>query len=174
MIWHVDSTQVANHGFRAGINAVNVGGIHGVELEEADGLRQLWCGTSGCNRGDAGDVYPGTTGNTSFVFRTNPAALMNNSGSFAGLGVDQIAQTVPGGAMSFRLRFGSLTVARASDTAAVIQFDAVSYNVFRDLLDQGSSHPVDFTDGQLSANGPRRTRRESASACGRSPTVARR
>jgi len=55
--------------------------------------------------------------------------------------------------MSFRLRFGSLTVARASDTAAVIQFDAVSYNVFRDLLDQGSSHPVDFTDGQLSANG---------------------
>jgi len=29
----------------------------------------------------------------------------------------------------------------------------VDYNVFRDLLDQGSNHSVGFTDGQLSANG---------------------
>jgi M6 family metalloprotease-like protein len=152
LIWHVDSEQVANTGFHL-TNTVNVGTIHGVALQEADGLRQLWCGTSGCNRGDAGDPYPGTTGNTSFVYRTNPAALMNNDGSFAGLGVDQITQTVPGGTMSFRARFGSLTIARASDTAAVIQFDAAPYNVFRDLLDQGSSHAVGFTDGQLSADG---------------------
>jgi uncharacterized repeat protein (TIGR02543 family) len=55
--------------------------------------------------------------------------------------------------MSFRLRFGSLTVARASDTTASIQFDAASFKVFRDLLDQGSSHTVDFTDGQTSPNG---------------------
>ena len=153
LIWHVDSVQVANSGFHLG-NTVNFGPIHGVVVEEADGLRQLWCESSGCNRGDAGDPYPGfPNANTSFVFRTNPAALMNNDGSFAGLGVDQIAQTVPGGTMSFRVRFGSLTVAGASDTAAIIQFDAVNYNVFRDLLDQGSSHNVGFTDGQLSADG---------------------
>jgi len=158
MIWHVDSTQIANHGFRNGSNTVNYGGIHGLTLQEADGLRQLWCGTSGCNRGDAGDPYPGTTGNTSFVYRTNPAALLDNDSSFAGLAVDQITQTVPGGTMSFRVRFGSLTVARASDTAAVVQFDAAPYNVFRDLLDQGSSHAVGFTDGQLSADGRRRWR----------------
>jgi M6 family metalloprotease-like protein len=153
MIWHVDSTQIANHGFRNGSNTVNYGGIHGLTLQEADGLRQLWCGTSGCNRGDAGDPYPGITGNTSFVFRTNPAALMDNDSSFAGLAVDQITQTVPGGTMSFRVRFGSLTVARASDSAATIQFDALDYNLFRDLLDQGSSHTVGFTDGQLAADG---------------------
>jgi len=158
MIWHVDSTQVADHSFRTGSNTVNVGGIHGVVVEEADGLRQLWCGNSGCNRGDGGDPYPGTTGNTSFVFRTNPAALMNNDGSFAGLGVDQITQTVPGGTMSFRVRFGSLTIAGASDTAAIIQFDAANYNVFRDLLDQGSSHTVGFSDAQLSADGRTRWR----------------
>jgi len=55
--------------------------------------------------------------------------------------------------MSFRVRFGSLTVARASDTAATITFDAADYNVFRDLLDQGSSHSVGFTDGQLAPSG---------------------
>jgi M6 family metalloprotease-like protein len=154
LIWHGDSTQIANHGFRyPGNNTVNYGTIHGLVLEEADGRSQLWCGVGGCNRGDAGDPYPGTSGNTSFVFRTNPAALMNSDSSFAGFGVDQISQTVPGGTMSFRLRFGALTVARASDTGAVIQFDAAPYNVFRDLLDQGSSHNVGFADGQLSADG---------------------
>jgi hypothetical protein len=54
--------------------------------------------------------------------------------------------------MSFRLRFGALTVARASDSAAVIQFDGANYNVYRDLLDDGSSHAVDFADGQLAAD----------------------
>ncbi len=55
--------------------------------------------------------------------------------------------------MSFRLRFGSLTVARASDTTASVQVDASSFKVFRDLLEQGSSHNVDFTDGQTAPNG---------------------
>jgi M6 family metalloprotease-like protein len=158
LIWHVDSAQAAGGNGFHGSNTVNFGSIHGVQLEEADGLQQLWCLTNGCNRGDAGDPYPGVTNNTGFVFQTNPAAIMNNDGSFAGLGVDQITQTVPGGRMSFRVRFGSLTVARASDTAAVVQFDAAPYNVFRDLLDQGSSHAVGFTDGQLSADGRRRWR----------------
>src|SRR5258705_13207415 len=55
--------------------------------------------------------------------------------------------------MSFRLRFGSLTVARASDTTAGVQFDAATFKVFCDLLEQGSSHSVDFSDGQTSSNG---------------------
>jgi M6 family metalloprotease-like protein len=152
LIWHVDSVQAANTGFHRG-NTVNYGTIHGVVLEEADGLRQLWCESRGCNRGDAGDPYPGVANNTGFVFRTNPAATMNDDGSFAGVAVDQITQITPAGPMSFRVRFGSLTVARASDTAATIQFDAVGYNVFRDLLDQGSSHNVGFTDGQVSPDG---------------------
>src|SRR6266545_2149834 len=105
LIWHVDSSKIATTGFHNG-NAVNAGTIHGVSLEEADGLRQLWCGTNGCNRGDAGDPYPGTSGNTAFVFRTNPAATMT-SGTFAGFGIDQITQVVLDGQMSFRLRFGS-------------------------------------------------------------------
>jgi hypothetical protein len=161
LIWHVDSLKATGiNGFH-GSNTVNFGGVHGVELEEADGLRQLWCEAGGCNRGDGGDPYPGITNNTAFVFRTKPAAILNADSSFAGVGVDQITQTAPGGPISFRLRFGSLTVAEASDTGAVIQFDAAAYNVFRDLLDQGSSHSVGFTNGQLSTDG--RTRWNFAS-----------
>lgn len=152
LIWHGDSIQIAQHGFRNGNNTVNVGGIHGLTLEEADGLRQLWCGAGGCNRGDAGDPYPGTSGNTTFVYRTNPAATMNSDGSFAGLAVDQITQVVPNGTMSFRLQFGALTGVQASDTAASIQFDASSYKVFRDLLDNGSSHTIGIADTQVSGN----------------------
>ena len=152
LIWHADSSKIVVSGFHED-NSVNAGLVHGLVLEEADGLRQLWCGSGGCNRGDAGDPYPGVTGNTAFVYRTNPNATMNSDGSFAGLGIDQITQVVPDGQMSFRLRFGALTVASASDTNAVIMFDGGNFNVYRDLLDDGSSHTVGFTDPQLSPSG---------------------
>jgi hypothetical protein len=165
----VDSTKLLQGAFS---NTVNVGSIHGLAVVQADAFRNLdaSAGTrcdvgnvvNGCSdRGDAGDVYPGTEGNTALVFRTNPAALKNLDASFAGFAVDSIQQLVTDRTMSFRIRFGALTVVRASDTAATIQFDAAPFNVFRDLLDEGSSHTVGFTDPQLSANG--RTRWHLAS-----------
>jgi hypothetical protein len=164
LIWHVDSSKVAISGFHQN-NTVNFGAIHGLLLSEADGLRQLWCEGGGCNRGDAGDPYPGTSGNTAFVYRTNPAALKTD-GSFAGFGIDQISQVVPGGQMSFRLRIGALTTVRASDTTAVIQFVGSPYNVFRDLLEEGQGYQVSITDPQLSADGRRRFRFSSWSDSG--------
>ena len=151
LIWHVDSLQMASNGFHAG-NTVNAGAVHGLVPEEADGLRQLWCGGSGCNRGDAGDYYPGVSGNTAFSFNTNPAAVKNVDSSFIGFAIDSIRQIVPGGEMAFRLRFGGLTVVRGSDTNAVISVDAVNYNVFRNLLDDGSIHAVSVADTQFSAD----------------------
>ena len=161
LIWHVDSAKLATPG-----NAVNTGSIHGLELVQADAFGNLDASASssnfcpatsmflGCsNRGDAGDLYPGTQANTAFVFRTNPAALKNFDGAFAGVAVDSIRQLITDRTMSFRLRFGSLTVARASDSAAVIQFDGASFSVFRDLLDDGSSHTVGFNDPQVAPNG---------------------
>jgi M6 family metalloprotease-like protein len=170
LIWHVDSTKLLQGAFS---NTVNFGSIHGLAVVQADAFRNLDAspggtrcdvGTvfNGCSdRGDAGDVYPGTAGNTAMVFRTNPAALKNLDGSFAGFAVDSIRQLVTDRTMSFRIRFGALTVVRASDTAATIQFDAAPFKVFRDLLEEGSSHTVGFTDPQLSANG--RTRWHLAS-----------
>jgi M6 family metalloprotease-like protein len=160
LIWHVDQVKMSSSG-----NAVNSGPIHGLELMQADAFRNLDASASGnscpqtsmflgcSNRGDAGDPYPGTTGNTAFVFRTNPASLKNVDGSFAGIAVDSIQQLVTDRTMSFRLRFGALTVVRASDTAATITFDGTPFNVFRDLLEQGSSHTVGFATGQVSGDG---------------------
>ena len=160
LIWHVDQVKLDMSG-----NGVNSGSPHGLELMQADGFGNLDASPTssnscqspivfGCSdRGDAGDLYPGTASNSGFVFRTNPASLKNVDGSFSGVAVDSIQQLVTDRTMSFRLRFGSLTVAGASDTAATIQFDAANYNVFRDLLEQGSSHTVGFTDGQLAPNG---------------------
>jgi M6 family metalloprotease-like protein len=161
LIFHVDQTKLDGGG-----NALNSGSIHAVALMQADAFGNLDADASGGNfcpqnsisfgcsdRGDAGDLFPGTTLNNAFIFRTNPAAVKNVDGSFAGFAVDSIHQLITDRTMSFRLRFGSLTVARASDTTASIQFDAASFKVFRDLLDQGSSHTVDFTDGQTSPNG---------------------
>lgn len=153
LVWHIDSTKVLSG--RSG-NSVNNGPIHGVSLKQADGFRNLeanevsgnFCVSgaivNGCSdRGDAGDPYPGTSGNTTYSFRTNPAAIKNLDGSFIGFAVDQITQVVPAGAMSFRLRFGGLTVVRAAaDTSFLIRFQNVSYPVFRDMLETGQSYTI--------------------------------
>ena len=161
LIWHVDSAKMATPG-----NSVNAGSIHGLELIQADAFGNLdafasssnFCPTTSMfldcsNRGDEGDPYPGTTGNTALIYRTSPASLKNFDGSFAGVAIDSIRQLVTDRTMSFRLRFGALTVARASDTGAVIQFDASNFNVFRDLLEAGSSHTIGFSDNQVAPNG---------------------
>src|SRR6266550_1611305 len=106
LIWHVDSQQVANHGIN-GDNKTNAGGlgsIHGVRLEEADGLAQLFTVTPA--RGDAGEPYPGSSNNTVFSYNTNPANVKNSDGTFAGFQVDSIKQLSVNGPMSFRVQFG--------------------------------------------------------------------
>jgi M6 family metalloprotease-like protein len=145
LIWHVDSQQVVNHGF-GGDNTVNFGPIHGLRLEEADGLAQLM---SGFNRGDAGDPYPGTSSNTVFSFNTNPANTKNVDGTFAGFAVDSIKQLSANGPMSFRVQFGGASLVRANDSSAVVQFDSLNYTVFRGLLANASSHEVGVADTQF-------------------------
>ncbi|MEJ2721741.1 MAG: T9SS type A sorting domain-containing protein [bacterium] len=48
----------------------------GLMVEEADNLNQL---RNGVNRGDAGDVFPGSTNNTAFNNSTSPNSLSHNS-----------------------------------------------------------------------------------------------
>ncbi|HEY6061381.1 MAG TPA: hypothetical protein VIV10_12395, partial [Gemmatimonadales bacterium] len=148
LIYHVDGLKACMINVCG--NSVNAGSIHGVEVKEADGLRNLW---NKDNRGDGGDLYPGTTANTAFSFRTEPAALDNNDSSFVGFAIDSIRQLVPNGEMAFRLRFGALTLVQANDTAAKVQVDGQPYTVFQDLFDDGSSHTIAVTDTQLIKNG---------------------
>jgi len=157
LIWHVDSQQVTNAGFSAS-NTVNYGAIHGLRLEEADGLGQLM---SGANRGDGGDPYPGTSNNTVFSYNTNPANVKNSDGTFAGFAVDSIRQLSANGPMSFRLEFGGPSLVRASDSSAVVQFDSLNYNVFRGLLADASSHAVGVADTQFTNSNRNRFRYQS-------------
>jgi M6 family metalloprotease-like protein len=154
MVWHVDSEQVANNSFHVS-NLVNAGAIHGVELEQADGLRNLDRNPNSdpqSNRGDAGDPYPGTRANTIFSFRTNPAATKNSDGSFVGFAIDSIHLVGPTRVASFRLRFGSLTQVEATDTAALIAVDGQTYHVFADLLDTTTQHTVSVSPTQYRAD----------------------
>jgi M6 family metalloprotease-like protein len=148
LVYHVDGSKACMINVCG--NRVNAGPVHGVEVKEADGLRNLW---NGDNRGDAGDPYPGTNSNTAFSFRTDPAAVKNFDSAFVGFAVDSIRQLVPNGAMAFRLRFGGLTVVQASDPAAQVQVDGQPYDVFEDLFEDGSSHTIAVADTQLSKSG---------------------
>jgi M6 family metalloprotease-like protein len=122
LVWHVDSAQLAQHGFDFD-NRVNAGPIHGLELVQADGFGNLdsdparRCRTplAGCsNRGDAGDLYPGTSGKTTLSIATVPSDALN-SGGCPGFSLDTISQVVPNGAVRVVLNTGpqSLTVATA-------------------------------------------------------------
>lgn len=99
LVWHIDQGQLDEHGFD-GDNRVNVGPVHGVALVQADGRNDLGQ-PGGQNRGDLGDPFPGSLGNTALCRSTNPASR-DNQGNFAYFCLDQITQVTPGGSMSFR------------------------------------------------------------------------
>lgn len=69
LVWQIDPDWVAA---RWPTNTVNAGSHMGVWLRQADGLDDLR--TPGRGRGDAGDPFPGSTGNRYFHSGTNPAA----------------------------------------------------------------------------------------------------
>jgi M6 family metalloprotease-like protein len=151
MIYHVDDTLMAQRLFS---NAVNAVVPHALAIEEAAGDTGLNCTyPSACNdRGDAGDPFPGTSGNTTFGAGTSPAAN-SNAGVFGGAIVDSIRQVTPFGAMRFRVSFGGVTTVWASDTNAAVQVDAATSKVFRGVLANGSSHTIGIDSLQTSADG---------------------
>src|SRR5438876_5479220 len=178
LIYHVDSAQIAQHGFDQD-NRVNTGPIHGLEIVQADARGNLDAdpnsafsgpGLTCSDRGDAGDLYPGPTGNVAFTPTSVPAAVRNVDGLAAGVVLDQITQLVPNGTIQFRLSY-PVWVVRATDTAAVIQFDTATFHttfhVFRDILTPNSVHSVGVADTQFTAGG--RTRQVFASWSGGQP-----
>ena len=119
LVWHVDSQQIAQHGFDFD-NRVNAGPIHGLEPIQADGFgnldadpaRRCYPGAPavGCSdRGDAGDLYPGTTGNATLSTATLPSDGLNATGC-PGFSLDTISQVVPNGAVRFVLNTGAGTL----------------------------------------------------------------
>ncbi|MCC6395451.1 MAG: M6 family metalloprotease domain-containing protein [Bacteroidetes bacterium] len=77
LIYHIDKNLVD---IWPASNRINVASAHlGVKVYEADGLEQM---ATGANRGNAGDPYPGSTGQTNLTSVTSPnTALWNMSPS---------------------------------------------------------------------------------------------
>jgi M6 family metalloprotease-like protein len=74
-IWHIDRNKADNYSL-FGSNDVNTDtAMYGMGLKQADGLRHLERGT---NRGDGGDLYPGTTANHAFTPVSKPAAVLHS------------------------------------------------------------------------------------------------
>jgi M6 family metalloprotease-like protein len=96
-VWHVEQYMMAPGGLAnsgGGANTV----VHGMALEEADGLGQLTF-----NRGDAGDVFPGTSANTTFDNSSNPSSKSLNDRATKAL---VIGVGAPGAQMTATLRGG--------------------------------------------------------------------
>jgi M6 family metalloprotease-like protein len=130
LIFQVDSARFAEASWS---NTVNSGPIHGLALLQADGLNQLRSSVLGVrNRGDAGDPYPGSTGNTAIGPATNPALLLNAAGAYPGFALDSIR--LNGTEAAFRLVVAGLTMVRASDTLAQVRVRGTPYRVFRGVF----------------------------------------
>lgn len=93
LIWHIDPATIDDP--PGGIN--NNPNRMGVWLRQADGLNDL--GSQGGGRGDDGDPFPGSSGNTEFHAGSNPGSWTHD-GRSAGITIQDIAQV--GESMSFR------------------------------------------------------------------------
>lgn len=134
LVWHIDQNKI-NAGAPA--NAVNVGAIQGVKLEQADGLGQLQA-TTGANRGDLGDPFPGSSARTRYSYSTTPASRFN-TGAPAGFVLDNIVQQAPGGAMQFDFIAGDPTLVVEPDRAPLtVKVEGAAYASFEDIFPTGT------------------------------------
>jgi M6 family metalloprotease-like protein len=149
LIWHVDQNMIDAHGMTMD-NRVNTGFVHGLALMEADGKRNLWAspGTAASNRGDLGDSYPGSSGNTRFSYTSVPAARLN-TGGFIGWKIDSITQVVPNGAMSFRFLRQASTVVTGNYPSAQVKVNATSTTRYEEIFGPGDSFSLDATSPQV-------------------------
>lgn len=146
LLWYVDDQKIANNTLS---NTVNTGATHGVALLQADGLNQL---RSRANRGDMGDAYPGTTGNTRFGLSTNPGAR-TYQGAGLGFAIDAIAQ-LPGQAMTFRFTRNGPTVVTASHPDVLVRVNLIPWQRFEEIVAPGTSMAL-AVDQQLQLLGGR-------------------
>lgn len=150
LVYHVDQT-IINAGM--GSNTVNSqaahGGHEGVELLQADGLNQLRT-PGGGNRGDPGDPYPGTSGNRTLGYTTNPDLLLH-SGALAGFKVDSIYQVSANGPMAFRFIKSAPWLVTSTQAAfgGQVTVNGVTGVTYREVFGLGDSVHVSAADSQL-------------------------
>ncbi len=119
LIWHVDE-DVLHAPYQVSTGALS--DTRGLVLEEADGDFDLNNGINS-NTGEAGDVFPGTSANTTFNSGTTPGST-DNTGRPTQIAVTSIG--APGATMSATLRAGDPAPTAASLSPNVIDNDQVA------------------------------------------------
>lgn len=151
LIWHVDGSKILTG---SPLNSVNSGTIHGLDLLQADNLDQL---RAGSNRGDAGDPYPGVTGNTMLSPLSSPAPRLNNftngDGADAGFAIQAITQTSPSGPMTFQLLPVSTYRVQGDDPRTRIKVDGAVYASFQAPFIAGTIHQLSADSVQVATDG---------------------
>lgn len=147
LIWHIDQGVVNSRGPS---NQVNAGAIQGVALEQADGLNNLRSLTG--NRGDAGDSYPGSTGNRRFSFSSAPSAVDNNN-AFMGFAIDSITRIPSGVAnvpspVTFRFTRRERSLFATDRTGAVIKVNGQVMTSYDDVVAPGDVVDLDVVTPQ--------------------------
>ena len=123
LVWQVDPVRVST---RWGANTVNGSDTPGVRLREADGQGDL-LRSSGGNRGDAGDPFPGETGNRVFHAGSNPASI-SYSGAPTGMTLLNIARAGADIGFDLLTRYSTVTLLAegSSGTTGVFRVDGAS------------------------------------------------
>ncbi|TFH64527.1 MAG: hypothetical protein E4G90_07895 [Gemmatimonadales bacterium] len=119
---------------------------------QADGLNQLRTTGAQNNRGDRGDSYPGSTGNTRWSLRTVPASR-TNFGEYTGFIVDQIEQ-LPAQVMRFRLLRRDPSLIWTDLPGAAFKVDGAVFAIYEDVLPEGQALVLDVDTLQI-VNGGR-------------------
>ena len=153
LVWQIDDGFVQS---RWPANRVNADAHMGVWLRQADGRDDLGVTSQ---RGDAGDPFPGQTGNAVFHSQTNPGPF-SFEGTFAGLTVFDIAPS--GDDMQFRLltRMTTITVraegASAPEGLFTVDGQAVDPPATTFVTPPFTPHTVEAVAGEAVAPGERR------------------
>lgn len=147
-IWHIN-TQRTN--LYPGSNTVNADtSRYGVGLKQADGQRHLERGT---NRGDAGDLFPGTLNNRNFNDNTNPSAWLHPQ-----TGVGRVPSRVsvtnitinPDSTVSFRVSMGAAAFISATPVNGCAPLNvrltngSIGYETFKWTMPDGTINETDL------------------------------
>ncbi len=100
-VWHVDPELIQTRWWTNTVNSVEP---HGLDLEQADGLDNL---RNKVNRGDDGDLYPGSANNTGFGPATAPDSKLNSELN-SGVRIDSITVN-PDQSIAFRVSLNQVT-----------------------------------------------------------------
>ncbi|MDA0329517.1 MAG: M6 family metalloprotease domain-containing protein [Gemmatimonadetes bacterium] len=104
LVWQIDPDWLAA---QWSANRVNAESHMGVWLRQADGRNDL--GNVGAGRGDAGDPFPGQTGNSAFHAVTEPSPV-SFQGTFTGLTLFDITRSGDDLAFGLATRFSTMTI----------------------------------------------------------------